>query len=429
MAESPFGGTAMDAVASNAPPTAVGLDDPRLALEREKWETERNLRERELALREADRPSPWRSPLTIAIVAAAMAGTGNAVVSRINGSAQLKLQQVQGQAGADLERIKAEQNLIIEAIKTGGDVDKAAANLEFLVNAGLVADAARARQIRHYLAVNRLKPDRLPSLPSVGQTQPPAPRRAAPVPVSAPASVPVAIATMSPRDNPALKVTNRARAIVPGQTCQAGGSGSYCVANDVLVNSTGRPVAVANAAYHGDKMRPPQLIVFHSTFSGDRSAVRAMTAADTPVRSSAHVVIDHDGTITQLVPFDVASYHVGMGVWNGITTLNSQSIGIEFSNWGRLRGGPGAWRTWSGTPVPDDMVFTTAPNAEGQVEGWEKFTEAQLAAADRIVAALVRKYPTIRGVAGHAEVARPAGRRTDPGPALSLDRFRALLSR
>ncbi len=47
---------------------AVNAEDARLAFEREKWEAERKLREQEMAFREADRPSPWRSPLTIAVV-------------------------------------------------------------------------------------------------------------------------------------------------------------------------------------------------------------------------------------------------------------------------------------------------------------------------------------------------------------------------
>ncbi len=101
---------------------------------------------------------------------------------------------------------------MVEAIKTGGDVDKAAANLEFLVNTGLVTDKQRANQIRHYIAVNRLNPERLPSLPSVGQTPPSVARKALP------ASAPVFVAARQS----ALKVTNRASAICPGRSCRAG---------------------------------------------------------------------------------------------------------------------------------------------------------------------------------------------------------------
>lgn len=393
---------------------AVNAEDARLAFEREKWEAERKLREQEMAFREADRPSPWRSPLTIAVVAAAMAGAGNAVVSQLNGSAQLRVQREQGKAGADLEKIKAEQNLIIEAIKTGGDVDKAAANLEFLVNTGLVTDKQRANQIRHYIAVNRLNPERLPSLPSVGQTQPSVARKALP------ASAPV---FLSPRDNPALKVTNRASAIRPGQSCRAGTSG-YCVANDVLVDSAGKTVAVADATYNGDRMRPPKLIVFHSTYGSDGGGVRLLTSKSVG-GGSAHVIIDRDGTVTQLVPFDVTAYHVSNDTgWNGITDINHQSISIEFSNYGEIEGSPGAW-TRDEQKFPDEAVFVTQPDAQGRVHGWERFTDAQLAAAERIVAALITKYPSIEAIVGHADLSKST--HTDPGPALSLVRFRALL--
>jgi len=176
-------------------------------------------------------------------------------------------------------------------------------------------------------------------------------------------------------------------------------------------------------------MQPPQLIVLHATYTGDRTAVRFLTGGQQISNASAHVVIDRDGTVTQLVPFDVASFHVGPSSWNGLTGLNNKSIGVEFSNWGQLKGGPGAWQSYSGVAIPDDRVFTTAPDADGKVTGWERYTDAQLAAAERIVAALVRQYPSLRAVVGHAEIALPAGRKTDPGPALSLDRFRALLAK
>jgi hypothetical protein len=168
-----------------APPPPEVASDPRLQFEREKWQEERQLRERELAVKEADRPSPWRSPLIITIAAAAAAAAGNLIVSGTNASSQVRL-----------ERVKAEQNLIIEAIKTGGDVEKAAANLGFLVNTRLVTDQERAVAIRQYLTQNRNRPELLPSLPSVGQTQPPASRLRPPVGAPAVTTGPV------PNSNP-----------------------------------------------------------------------------------------------------------------------------------------------------------------------------------------------------------------------------------
>ena len=137
----------------------------------EKWQQERDLRERELSLKErAQKVSEddfqvrkeelararWRSPLVVAIFAAAIAALGNAVVAFVN-----------GREGQTLEDNRAESARILEMIKTG-DADKAAENLRFLADAGLVADPNRLAAIRRFLA-NR-SPGQGPSLPPSSST-------------------------------------------------------------------------------------------------------------------------------------------------------------------------------------------------------------------------------------------------------------------
>jgi V8-like Glu-specific endopeptidase len=118
------------------------------ALEADKWSTDRAFQERELATREADlelkrqeqASSSWKNPVVVAILAAAVAAAGNAVVAVVNG----KLQR-------NLETQRAEQTRILEMIKTG-DPDKAAANLEFLLKAGLISDPEGKSRIQKYLS-------------------------------------------------------------------------------------------------------------------------------------------------------------------------------------------------------------------------------------------------------------------------------------
>jgi|GEM_PF-2913835 len=389
--------------------------DPRLAFEREKWIEERKLRERELAVKEAERPSPWRSPLVIAVVAAAAAAGGNAIVSRVNASSQVTL-----------ERVKAEQNLIIEAIKTGGNVETAAANLGFLVDTRLVTDGERAVAIRRYLRANRNRPDLLPSLPSVGQTQPP-PRRPRPGPQPA---VVEPDPLLAPAPNPNASITRRASTIRPNAECSsATAAGQQCVQDGVLLAANGRPVRLVDARRSTRDIRAPQAIVLHFDGGPDDGAVRAYSS-DSRSLGSAHIVIERDGRVTQLLPFDVGATHVGAGEWEGITALNGSTIGVMFANWGRLNGAPGAWRLPFGDrPIPDSQVLEIRNEQTGEVTGWERFTEAQLQAAEEVIRALIRRYPTIRGVVGHDEVARPRGRKIDPGPAMPYERFRALLPR
>lgn len=135
-------------------------------LERQKWEKDAAFREREvvvkereLALREDElalkrkelAAAGWRSPLIVAIMAATLAGLGNAGVTVVNGILQRQL-----------EDQKSEQTRILEMIKTG-DPDKAAGNLEFLLSAGLISDPEVTSRIRKFLTER--EPGSGPALP------------------------------------------------------------------------------------------------------------------------------------------------------------------------------------------------------------------------------------------------------------------------
>jgi AraC-like DNA-binding protein len=112
-----------------------------LEFEREKWRDEYDLRKRDLALKERDASrSRWSSPVVLALLAAALAGFGNAAAIWLN-----------GRQARELEEAKAEAARILEVIRTDNP-DKAATNLKFLVDAGLISDDARRASIRTFLA-------------------------------------------------------------------------------------------------------------------------------------------------------------------------------------------------------------------------------------------------------------------------------------
>jgi hypothetical protein len=130
---------------TQAPSSGNGDPTATHAFECEKWEAERTFREREISIKEREQAikeaeltlkkeehaiSQWRNPLVVAIFAAAVAASGNAVVAFTNGAFQRQL-----------ESQKSEQARILEMIKTG-DADKAAENLRFLLDAGLRASEA-----------------------------------------------------------------------------------------------------------------------------------------------------------------------------------------------------------------------------------------------------------------------------------------------
>jgi hypothetical protein len=153
----------------------------RLELEREKWQAERAAQERDFVLREREQANrdadtelkrqeqatyKWRSPLVVAVFAAAIAGLFNAGVTGLNGWLQRDLEAGKNEAERKLEESKAESSRVLEMIKTG-DTETAAKNITFLLETGLIAETHRANKLREFL-VNR-KPGTGPSLPAPAQ--------------------------------------------------------------------------------------------------------------------------------------------------------------------------------------------------------------------------------------------------------------------
>ena len=95
------------------------------------------------------------------------------------------------------------------------------------------------------------------------------------------------------------------------------------------------------------------------------------------LRVSSHFFIARNGRVQQFVSCDDAAYHAGVSSFRGRDKCNGFSVGIE-------------------------------------IEGcdFEPFTEAQYAALETLLAALMRAYP-IRAVTGHQDIAPQ--RKTDPG--------------
>jgi N-acetylmuramoyl-L-alanine amidase len=120
----------------------------------------------------------------------------------------------------------------------------------------------------------------------------------------------------------------------------------------------------------------PTLIVIH--YTGDNSEGGAISWLCAPQSSvSAHLVVNKEGGVTQLVPFNLAAWHAGRSEYQGRSGVNSFSVGIENVGIG------------------------------------DEWPEAQVEANRAIIAALFAAYP-IADVVGHQDVA--PGRKADPGP-------------
>jgi len=187
----------------------------------------------------------------------------------------------------------------------------------------------------------------------------------------------------------------------------------------------------------GGLLVDPRFVVMHYTAGGSGAASRdymllspsakqKRLGTARKVYASAHIVIDRDGSLWQIVPFNAMARHAGTSRWKGLTSLNRYSIGIEIANYGWLdRQGDGSYGR-SDTPRFEaaDVVVGNMPHSE-QLKGWEPYTEAQLQSAEQLVDSLLHYYPTIQDIIGHQDIA--PGRKFDPGPAFPMARFANLI--
>lgn len=134
--------------------------------------------------------------------------------------------------------------------------------------------------------------------------------------------------------------------------------------------------------------------------------------------ASAHLVIDRDGAITQMVDFNRVAWHAGKSAYSGLEGINGYSIGIEIANAGKLsKGGDGKWRNWADNAVADSEVVVATHKNEAHEAGWHRFTSQQIQASIEVGIALRDKYKLIE-VLGHDDIAPK--RKVDPGPAFPM---------
>ena len=190
----------------------------------------------------------------------------------------------------------------------------------------------------------------------------------------------------------------------------------------------GRAVETIKSRYTGGAFpAPPRFLVVHFTFGDSaRSSAEWFDDPDNP-GSSAHLVIEREGSVIQCVPFDTVAWHAGKSTWKGISGLNRHSIGIELANWGYLKRHDGGWTSYTGKLIPNPVLAVHKngnPDASTQPIGWEPFPEAQFTSLVEIVRVLVQTYG-ITEIVGHDDIAPT--RKWDPGPAFDMARLRALV--
>lgn len=193
------------------------------------------------------------------------------------------------------------------------------------------------------------------------------------------------------------------------------------VKNHLLHLSHGIQAAFAPTKNLGGAIHPLYLVVHYTAGVNAKGTIEWFARPESKV--SAHLVIDRDGSITQMVPFDRRAWHAGKSRWGELTDLNSYSIGIELVNAGKLRGrSDGRWLTDFGLDIPASEVTQAVHKHEQRVSGWHEYTEEQLRATVEVGSVLAEKYKLL-DVLGHDDIAPT--RKVDPGPLFPMDGVRS----
>ena len=154
-----------------------------------------------------------------------------------------------------------------------------------------------------------------------------------------------------------------------------------CEVRDNLLFVDGQPVEFRESPNTGRQITPT-IVVIH--YTGDNSMEGALSWLCAPNSGvSAHLVIGKNGSIVQLVPFNVSAWHAGKSDYNGRANVNGFSVGIE------------------------------------NVGTGDEWPDAQVEAIRAVVQALFAAYP-MTDVVGHQDVA--PGRKSDPGPNFPWDK-------
>ena len=104
---------------------------------------------------------------------------------------------------------------------------------------------------------------------------------------------------------------------------------------------------------------------------------------DPAAKVSSHYVVEEHGNILQLVPEARRAWHAGLSSWNGVSDINSCSIGIEIAN-------------------------------PGHSYGYPDFPESQIAAVTALCRDIVKRHRiSAERVLAHSDVAPQ--RKLDPG--------------
>lgn len=180
-------------------------------------------------------------------------------------------------------------------------------------------------------------------------------------------------------------------------------------------------VAFKKAASYSTATINPRAIILHDTAGRLNKFSSVNWFQSKSCTTSAHIVVETDGTVTQMVPLHNKAFHAGASSWCGKQYCNSFTIGIEIANPGAL---DKTGKAWFGQSWPLDQL-TATPQAFKKSHGaalWLGYPPAQIKAVKELCRAIMEEYPDCNEVITHYLVS--PGRKVDVNPLFPLEEVR-----
>ena len=192
------------------------------------------------------------------------------------------------------------------------------------------------------------------------------------------------------------------------------------IVNHKVVADAGDKVGAFQPAHVVGGEIKPTVILCHDTAGRLDKFNSVQWFLDEDCTTSAHFVVELDGTVTQMVACNRKAAHAGISQFEGRAlgnSINGCSIGIEIVNPGKCDAQGRAWFHKKTEPG-----FAGLKQAATDFHGsgyWMDYTPEQIAAVKALCKALTAAYP-ITAITTHWAVCLPKGRKCDTNPLFPL---------
>lgn len=193
------------------------------------------------------------------------------------------------------------------------------------------------------------------------------------------------------------------------------------ISNHILLDNHDQPVTFERTENRNGVIAPIYIVVHYTAGTTARSAIEWFRLPAS--KASSHLIIDRDGSVTQMVALNRRAWHAGVSRWGELSDINTYSIGIELVNAGKLtKRLDGRWLSSSKSIVDAADVSIARHKNESTDAGWHEYTEKQLTSLVAAGQAIASKY-NIVDVLGHDDIAPT--RKVDPGPLFPMSSMRS----